>query len=410
MYLHNWRNPAVKRNGKVVQQTINSPGIYDGLDIEQLGAASRTESALIINTTGLVRIRGSSVKTNGTGLFDITAAGRQVLYENSILEGAIPPGTDSWGRLIDGYRFALLGLVKCDFVNHGGVKMANAGWAGGTYFIEECRSLNVMSAKADGAGGLAVPAAGDVNCNTAAGGWKQIVQFTGLNAPSLCRVRWLEGVNRRGQSQPGDSISIIDSVGAPGNPILVEDFLVDGGYALWQYSLPVNGSYLDYQASPLGNRLTYSGTGAMIEGASSGYITRRRGILIACGNGGMSMYDAAAGTCLNDDNIIVSSGLAPDGTPLMGARGPGMHRNAPSGSWNNNYVRHSRLVYSGAYNTTTREDHAGALGSMAGTVPGDTGVAVTLADEQAQRAAWLAKKRAAGIYPGSNWMVSPVGY
>ena len=413
MHLLNWRNPEVRRNGRVASITINSPGVYDGLDIEDMNLHN-LQSVITLNTTGLVHIRGSRIKTNGNAIFDTSAAGRQLKCENSIFFGGPPNDTGRYARAFDLYRFALFIVQGCDFVNTGGMKMAAGGLSGsvGTLIVQLNRALNIISARGNGAGGLVVPSASDTNATTAiANNWNQFLQLTGLNltTSNLVQVFWNEIVNKWKESMPGDSISVIDCAGNATSQIDQDDNLIDGGYAMYQYSLPdANGSFQEFQPSPAGNRLYYPGTGMMIETGSSGssYVRRRRNVVIACTNGGLSSYGNST-NILADGNRIVCSGLAPDGTQLASAGGPGMYAtSAVSGTYSNNDVRHTRAQTNGGTRERADVILAGGSVSQSGTTPGGSTL-TTLADEQAARDFWLAKKRAAGVYPGSPWASSP---
>lgn len=413
MYLLNWRNPVVRRAGREASITINTPGIYDGLDLEDMDKHN-LQSIITLGTTGLVRIRGSRLKTNGNVCFDNSAAGRQLQVESSLIIGGPPNDTGRYARAFDLYRFALFIVQGCDFVNTGGMKMAAGGLSGsvGTLIVQLNRALNIISARGNGAGGLVVPSASDTNATTAiANNWNQFLQLTGLNltTSNLVQVFWNEIVNKWKESMPGDSISVIDCAGNATSQIDQDDNLIDGGYAMYQYSLPdANGSFQEFQPSPAGNRLYYPGTGMMIETGSSGssYVRRRRNVVIACTNGGLSSYGNST-NILADGNRIVCSGLAPDGTQLASAGGPGMYAtSAVSGTYSNNDVRHTRAQTNGGTRERADVILAGGSVSQSGTTPGGSTL-TTLADEQAARDFWLAKKRAAGVYPGSPWASSP---
>lgn len=418
MYLLNWRNPEVRRDGKTTSITINTPGIYDGLDIEDMTLTQyQTPITLGAGVNGqLVRIRGSRIKTSGQCLRDQTGGRtKKVMFENSLLMNGMPVvNGEGYGRIADVQQPELLIFAKCDFVDHGGVKVAGGGGAGavGTVMMIETRSLNIQSLRGNGAGGLQVPTAGLVN-HDAITAWRQFIQITGANLPAKILISWCESVNQWGLSMPGDDYSIIDCIGTSGNPIIIDDCLADGGYGMYQYSVAdANGSFRAYQASPAGNRLNYSGTGFMIETGSGGssYVYRRRGVVIAHSNGGVYTYGNSSNNLI-DAFRVVSSGLAPDGTKLAGAFNPGLYStdSVTSTTYSNNYSRWMRA--SPNTNPLSRTDLNLGVGttSTSNDAP-NSGAAVTLADEQAARDFWLAKKRAAGIYPGSSWLASPGGY
>src|SRR5574343_272605 len=337
MYLLNWRNPEVRRDGKTTSITINTPGIYDGLDIEDMTLTQyQTPITLGAGVNGqLVRIRGSRIKTSGQCLRDQTGGRtKKVMFENSLLMNGMPVvNGEGYGRIADVQQPELLIFAKCDFVDHGGVKVAGGGGAGavGTVMMIETRSLNIQSLRGNGAGGLQVPTAGLVN-HDAITAWRQFIQITGGNLPN------------------------------------------------------------------------YSGTGFMIETGSGGssYVYRRRGVVIAHSNGGVYTYGNSSNNLI-DAFRVVSSGLAPDGTKLAGAFNPGLYStdSVTSTTYSNNYSRWMRASPNTNPLSRTDLNLGDGTTSTSNDAP-NSGAAVTLADEQAARDFWLAKKRAAGIYPGDR--------
>lgn len=208
MHLLNVRNPEIRRNGKTQSITINTPGIFNSLDIEDM-ALGQYQSPITLGAGvngQLVHIRGSRIKTSGQCLRDQTGGRtKKVLFENTLLGNGVPVANgDGYGRIADVFQPEQLIYAKCDFVDHGGVKVAGGGGVGaiGTVMLIETRSLNIQSLKGNGAGGLQVPTAGLVN-HDAITAWRQFVQITGANLPDKIFISWVESVNQWGCRCPG---------------------------------------------------------------------------------------------------------------------------------------------------------------------------------------------------------------
>jgi hypothetical protein len=174
------------------------------------------------------------------------------------------------------------------------------------------QALNIDGRKSNGQGGWL-----DFNKRTrisdgfSEDGFKK-VQFLQLNQvrdlPGV-EIGWNQIINEPGKSRVEDNISIYKSSGTEASPIRIFNNYIQGAYNIkpWQS---------DYSDGTWNYKWSYSGGGIMLgDGEGSAYVRALKNQVISTTNYGIAIYTGH--DMIFFENRVLSSGLLPDGRPIV---------------------------------------------------------------------------------------------
>ena len=348
--------------------------------------------AVSVKTSEPVVIENANVRGPGNL---IVGSGNRLTVRSSYGYGVRPQQAD----LATGNFVHLGKVISLDVENnttdHLGLVYVNH-WTGSALAKETIRILynkvgDVDGRRSDGQGGYLI-----------AGEQKQVVAhailFNAINRIPGAEIAWNEIVNEPGNSMVSDNINMYGSSGTPDSPILIHDNYVQGGY----------------NPDPASDKV-YSGGGIILgdgkraDPLDFGYARVFNNQVVSTTNYGIAIVGGVHQEV--DHNRVVSSGLLPDGRPIV-AQNVGIYvwdingqRNLtpPTFAFNSvhdNLVGWTKVRADGS--TSPGETWLPQASAAGGSATGFTRLGVvTPAFQAAEYDLWLGKLRAAGVSVGA---------
>jgi hypothetical protein len=329
--LHTFLNPAglgnahdYNRDGKVdaTDEVIAGIGVSRGLSLVNLDFETITWSpaivitqggtysgnwesldsklpAVAVNTTQPVTIVNSNVRgmdnliVSGVAGVNLTVLNTTGTALNPNHLGTAP------GRFVTVDGFTTIDIENNTLISTAGIELNN--YAGGPALfnpvkVVKNRSVNIDGRYSDGAGGFKT----GVNDYLAV----QFVQITGSPRMPGAEIAWNQVVNQPGRSRVEDNISIFKSGGTSNDPIRIHDNYIQGAY-------PVDPAHATGYTG--GGIMLADGQGATLD-TDPAYVQAYNNIIVSTSNYGIAISSGHANVIYN--NVVVSSGLLPDGTPI----------------------------------------------------------------------------------------------
>ena len=348
---------------------ITSGGTYSG----NWQSNNPNVPAVTIRTTAPVIINNSNIQSKGD-LIDTAVSGVNLTVENTSGYG-LNPGVagDSPGRFVDAYKFSNI-VIEHNYLQSTAGILLNYHQGSSTIKILNNSALNIDGRMSNGAGGWMT---GSEDCNIA-----QFVQIGNVHAVPGIEIAWNQVINQPGNSCVEDNINIFDSSGTSSSPILIHDNYIDGAY--------------NTEPTNTGSEWGYSGGGILLGDGStttlsqaSGYVQAYNNIVVSTTNYGIAI--AAGHNETIYDNVVVSSGLLPDGQMIA-------DQNVGIYIWNGYHTSSSVFYDNSGYGNTigwvgpngVRNDSY-TPGASSWTNNNKLSGAITLATEASELASWQNK-------------------
>jgi len=366
--------------------TISSGGTYTG----NWASTSATTPAVTITTSAPVTIQNSNVKgpyqliyTSNVGA-NLTVTNSKGYGQNPNVSGQVMP------RFIYAYNVKSLTATNNYMEATAGIIMTGNYTGSQTATIENNYAFNIDGRLSDGVGGYS----GTPTLS-------QLVQFIQLNnvlAMSSGTISWNKIVNVPNECRPEDSISVFESGGTSGNPLLIYDNYVQGGYPT-----VLGGTYT-------GTGITCGDGSANTPTTCAAYVSAYNNVVLNYANAGMAIY--AGHDISMTNNHLYSCGYVGVNTPASNPNATGhilwnlYNETAGTVFFNNTATGNDIGWYSANYavpsgDPTTR-DYYYSPAYPAG-VTGNTWHTGTQAEEQAESAWWYSQVSLNGINIGPNW-------
>ena len=322
---------------------ITKGGLYQGA----WTSTDPTVPAVTLATREPVTLQGSTTAP-GVHIADNAGNVTLTLLAGFAGHGTAPPAGVAPGRFMALWQPAILSAIQCSLTGTTGIQIQGGGVAVPmTLAVQRWTVSNLDGRLGDGKGGRQGVA-------TIA----NFLQLNGVINPAL-DASWNQVINAPGQSATEDLVSFVNTSSSTGDILLHDNYLF-GSYA----PDPANGSS--------------SGSCVMVEGASAGIIILNNQALQA-----QVGYGIAGGSATLTGNRAVSSGLLPNGQRIASSN-VGIYCTSPSGVVTGNYA---------AWMNAAGQQNPFWL--PAGTLSNNTsGGVATVASEQAEFTAWLAKLHA----------------
>jgi hypothetical protein len=301
--------------------TITRGGTYTGT----WSSDEPNTPAVTVRTAEPVVICRSTINGRGT-LIAVEAAHANVTVLDCVGTGLNPNVAGrSPGRFLSAESFERVVVDHCRLDHTAGIYLlTNAGHAPGAVRITCNAAANIDGRKSDGHGGWL-----DFNSRTSLhdghgeNGYEvvQFVQLDKVRGPDM-EIGWNEVVNQPGQSRVEDNVSVYESGGTAGHPLLIHDNYVQGAFTVD----PARGNAKDadwsYDWSYSGGGLMLGDGPAMTVDAASSFVVAVDNVVVGTSNYGIAV--AAGHDITFDRNRIVSSGHLPDGR-LVAAQNVGAY-------------------------------------------------------------------------------------
>ncbi len=359
--------------------------------------------AISVRTAEPVIIERSTITGRGT-LIDVGAEHADVTVRDCVGTGLNPNVAGrSPGRFLSAGSFDRMVVEHCRLDHTAGIYLlTNVGRRDGAVRIVANVATNIDGRKSDGHGGWLTFNDRTSNRDGHVEHGYAVVQFAQLDkvrAPDM-EIGWNAVTNEPGQSRVEDNVSVYESGGTAGHPLLIHDNLVRGAYTVD----PARGDARDADWS---YDWSYSGGGLMLGDGPAATVRTAASFVRATGNVivGTSNYGIAisAGHDISfDHNRIVSCGALSDGRPItaqnVGAYVWDAGHGKARGTFLANGGRDNVIgwVKGRARNDSWTPDAAAWTGTTR--LPD----AVTAADETAAAAGWRNRATRAGITVGPS--------
>ena len=293
---------------------ITRGGTYSG----DWSGGDADAAAVTVRTAEPVVIERSHLRGRGT-LIAVTAEHADVTVRDCVGTG-LNPGVAGRapGRFLSAEGFDRVVVERCRLDHTAGVYLlANAGHADGAVRVVANAVTNVDGRRSDGRGGWLPFNDRKSNHDGHVEHGYAVVQFVQLDkvrAPGM-EIGWNEVVNEPGRSRVEDNVSVYDSGGTAGHPLLIHDNYVRGAYT-------VDPARRDSKDADWTYDWSYSGGGLMLGDGPGRTLDTAAAFVRATDNvvAGTSNYGIAvsAGHGITfDRNRIVSCGRLPDGRPVV---------------------------------------------------------------------------------------------
>jgi hypothetical protein len=272
----------------VISQGGTYTGNWRSLDPNTPAVTIATSQPVVIDHTNI---------ESKSALIATTVAGADITITNTS-GWALNPGVRgrSPGRFLNAQSFVNVDIEHDTLIGTAGIELAQYqgdGSASQTIRVLYNHALNIDGRRSTGAHSFSTAA--DV---------VQFCQLDGCIGMSGVQIAWNRVINIPAMSSVEDNISIFQSSGTAGSPILIHDNLIDGAYP----ALPTSPNY--------------SGGGIMVSDGHTSSAATDTGFVQAFNNTviGTTNYGIAISSGHDDsayNNIIISSGSLPDGTKLL---------------------------------------------------------------------------------------------
>ncbi len=364
--------------------TANGSNVFTGNWARDTYSSTNTatDAAVWIATTQPVIIENSIIR--GQNLCIGSAlTGTNVTVRNcvGISRNTTQSGSPS-GRFVSLYQPASV-VVENNTISGGAGVYTNGSAPGGTttYRARFNRMRNINGLLSDGAGGWLIERANTANVYFQQ---KQALQINSGTFPNGAEIAWNEVVNDPFVSRPEDNFNITSCVGTVGAPVSFHDNFVRGGCPSRPYDVTA-----------------WSGTGFVVEGATSKYIDIDDNQVIGIANVGVGIAECDSYINVRR-NRLVSAGNA-YGRAMLARNRAAYSTDAGATyivwqdnaySWMDASNNQAGLYITNAGNTGNVNTGWTSLGSP-----------TTEAHEAAELDYWRAKVAAAGVRLGSTLAV-----
>jgi hypothetical protein len=262
--------------------------------------------AVTIATSQPVVIDQANIESRST-LIATSVAGADITITNTS-GWALNPGVvgQSPGRFLSAQNFVNVDIEHDSMVGTSGIELSQYQGDGSmsqTVRVLYNDALNINGRWSSGPRGFSM-----------APGRSDAVQFCQLDRCTALRgaqIAWNRVVNIPGMSRVEDNISIFQSSGTAGSPILIHDNLIQGAYP----AQPPSPSFT-------GGGILLSDGHTDSAATDTGFVQAFSNVVIGTTNYGIAISSGHDDSV--HDNIVVSSGRLPDGTKL-GASNVGIY-------------------------------------------------------------------------------------
>ena len=377
--------PAIVYSGPIV---ITSGGTYSG----HWQSNNPNVAAVTIRTTAPVIINHSNIQSKGD-LIDTGVSGVNLTVENTSGYG-LNPGVagDSPGRFLDAESFNNIVVENNYLQSTAGIYLLSYqgnDTASNTVKILNNQVLNIDGRKSDGAGGwLNYNERTPISGGPTQDGYNdaQFVQLGNLYSVPGIEIAWNQVINQPGNSRVEDNINIYDSSGTSSSPILIHDNYIQGAYTIKPWQGDTSDGTYNYDWTYSGGGILLGDGGTTTLSQASGYVQAYNNVVVSTTNYGIAI--AAGHDEIFYNNIIISSGLLPDGQTIYG-------QNVGAYIWNGYQTPGSIFFNDSGYGNVVGWVQAGdtwndwwASDAISWTNNTHFSGAITLATEGAQLASW----------------------
>jgi hypothetical protein len=370
--------------------TITQGGTYSG----NWKSTSPGTAAVTIATTAPVIVQNSYMTGPGD-LINDPVYGNNLTVKNVVAIGVSPgiKGATN-GIFVDAQSPAQLDVENSYFENviFGVYVRGYSGNRNGTQTVTilNNRGRNIVGTESNGSGGT-LP--GESNWQ-----WAHAIQLSNMASVPGIKIAWNEIINYPYKSLVNENINIFDSGGTASSPALIHDNYIQGAYA---YNPAVDG---------------YNGGGYATDGSSSDTAQTATAFNSIYNNQVVGTVNVGIEIGTGHDNVaynnrVISSGLLPDGTKIpaqnVGLSLYDVYGNSKNGSlYNNNMYNNStgwmcwaaRCAWDGYRN----DEWFPSNNSYYSTNQTISANPITLAMENAEYPAWLAKLSTNGLTVGPS--------
>lgn len=345
-------------------------------------AGDATRAAVFIATTQPVIIENSIIRGQNDCIASVLT-GTNVTVRNCVglSCNTLQSGSPS-GRFVSLHQPESV-VVENNSISGGSGIYTDGSAPGGTtvYRVRFNRMRNVDGRLSDGAGGFVLERANVVNAYFLA---RLFLQVNVGTFPNGAEIAWNEIINDPFVSRPEDNFNITSCVGTVGTPVRFHDNFVRGGCPSRPYDV-----------------ITWSGSGFMIEGATSKYIDIDDNQIVGLANVGIGIPEC-------DSNINVRRNRLVSAGNAYGRAMLARNRAAYSSDAGATYIVWQDNAYSWVDASNNQVGLWITNGGNTGNVnTGWTslGAPTTEAHEAAEWEYWRAKVAAAGVRLGSTLAV-----
>ena len=271
-------------------------------------------AAVTVRTAEPVVIEHATVRGKGT-LIAVVAGHADVTVRDTVGTGENPGVAGrSPGRFLTAESFDRVVVEHCELDHTAGIYLlTNAGRGDGAVRVIANRATDIDGRLSDGHGGWLTFNDRKSNRDGHVEHGYAVVQFLQLDKVrgEGMEVAWNEVVNEPGRSRVEDNISVYESGGTAGSPLLIHDNCVRGAYT-------VDPARRDSKDAEWSYDWSYSGGGLML-GDGSGrtadtapaFVRATDNVVVGTVNYGIGI--SAGHDITFDHNRIVSAGVLPDG-------------------------------------------------------------------------------------------------